>query len=66
MEQTDLIIIGAGPGGMQAAITAANAGIQVTLIDSNPLPGGQYYKQIPQQFSNNDQTTHSGYINKLY
>ncbi len=65
MEHTDLIVIGAGPGGMQAAITAANSGIQVTLIDSNSLPGGQYYKQIPQQFSNNDQTTNQKEAIKL-
>lgn len=57
-DQTELIIIGAGPAGIQAAITAANAGMQVTLIDSNPQPGGQYYKQIPKQFSMSDNTSH--------
>lgn len=57
-EQTDLIIIGAGPAGIQAAITAAEAGMQVTIIDSNPQPGGQYYKQIPEQFSMSDKSNH--------
>ncbi len=58
IEPTELIVIGAGPGGMQAAITAANAGLQVTLIDSNPLPGGQYFKQIPEDFSVSDDSNH--------
>lgn len=53
IEKTDLIIIGAGPGGMQAAVSAAQIGLQVVLIDGNPLPGGQYYKQLPLQFSVN-------------
>ncbi len=57
-DQTELIVIGAGPGGMQAAITAANCGMQVTLIDSNPHPGGQYYKQTPEQFSMTDRSNH--------
>ena len=53
MDKTDLIIIGAGPGGIQAAITAAKFGLEVTLIDSQPTIGGQYYKQIPEKFSSN-------------
>jgi NADPH-dependent 2,4-dienoyl-CoA reductase/sulfur reductase-like enzyme len=57
-DQTELIIIGAGPAGIQAAITAAESGMQVTIIDSNPLPGGQYYKQIPEQFSMSDKSNH--------
>ena len=46
----ELVIIGAGPAGMEAAITAANSGVDVTIIDSAPLPGGQYFKQLPPQF----------------
>jgi thioredoxin reductase/bacterioferritin-associated ferredoxin len=48
---TDLIVIGAGPAGIQAAVTAAFYGIEVTLMDSCSLPGGQYYKQIPKEFN---------------
>jgi NADPH-dependent 2,4-dienoyl-CoA reductase/sulfur reductase-like enzyme len=33
-----------------AAYTAAEAGVDVTLIDDNPLPGGQYYRQSPPEF----------------
>ena len=35
-----LIVIGAGPGGYAAAFMAADLGLQVTLIDPEPNPGG--------------------------
>ena len=37
----DVIIIGAGPGGMGAAIYAKRAGMDVLVIDKNPMSGGQ-------------------------
>ena len=39
MNQTDLIVIGAGPAGMMAAITAAQRGKSVLLLERNPRPG---------------------------
>lgn len=36
----DLVVIGAGPGGYAAAFHAADKGLDVTLIDENPRPGG--------------------------
>jgi thioredoxin reductase/bacterioferritin-associated ferredoxin len=48
--KTELVVIGAGPGGIQAAVTAAKFGVDVTLIDSSFVPGGQYYKQLPKEF----------------
>ncbi|GAA0590247.1 dihydrolipoyl dehydrogenase [Virgibacillus siamensis] len=38
-EQRDLVIIGSGPGGYQAAIRAAQLGKSVTLIEKNKLGG---------------------------
>ena len=35
-----LVVIGAGPGGYPAAYLAADYGMEVTLIDKNPNPGG--------------------------
>ena len=35
-----LVVLGAGPGGYAAAFRAADLGMQVTLIDSEPNPGG--------------------------
>lgn len=37
---TQLAIVGAGPGGYAAAFYAADLGMQVTLIDAEPDPGG--------------------------
>ncbi|MEW6405562.1 MAG: NAD(P)/FAD-dependent oxidoreductase [Chloroflexota bacterium] len=48
---TPITVIGAGPAGIMAAHTAAAAGVDVTLIDNNPLPGGQYYRQSPPEFN---------------
>lgn len=50
MDVTEIAVIGAGPAGVAAAVAAAEAGAQVLLIDENPRPGGQYYKQPPSSF----------------
>ena len=39
-EKTQLAVIGAGPGGYPAAFRAADLGIEVTIIDPEPNPGG--------------------------
>ena len=39
-ERAQLAVIGAGPGGYAAAFMAADQGLQVTLIDDAPHPGG--------------------------
>jgi sarcosine oxidase, subunit alpha len=36
----DLLVVGAGAAGLSAAYTAAEAGLQVTLVDENKLAGG--------------------------
>ncbi len=45
-----LAVIGAGPAGLRAAVTAAEEGVDVCLIDSAKRPGGQYYRQLPSAF----------------
>ncbi len=37
----DLIIIGAGPAGLSAAVYAARAGLNLSIYNSNFVPGGQ-------------------------
>lgn len=46
MEQCDVVVIGAGPAGMAAAIEAARAGLSVTVLDEQPRPGGQIWRAI--------------------
>lgn len=40
----DLAVIGAGPAGLAAAVTAADSGLDVVLIDASERPGGQYFR----------------------
>jgi NADPH-dependent 2,4-dienoyl-CoA reductase/sulfur reductase-like enzyme len=47
-EFADLLIIGAGPAGMAAALAAAPSGARIVLLDDNPLPGGQIWRDGPQ------------------
>ena len=47
-EYADLLIIGAGPAGMSAALAAASSGARIVLLDDNPLPGGQIWRDGPQ------------------
>ncbi|MDJ0380204.1 NAD(P)/FAD-dependent oxidoreductase [Streptomyces sp. G-G2] len=37
-------MVGAGPAGLAAAVTAADLGLRVTLVDAGERPGGQYYR----------------------
>ncbi len=39
-QETDLLIIGGGPGGYHAAFRAANNGIHTTIVESSPKLGG--------------------------
>ncbi len=57
-EQVELAVVGAGPAGIEAALAAAQAGVNVTLIDGYPWPGGQYFKQVPAAFRADDRTRH--------
>jgi D-hydroxyproline dehydrogenase subunit alpha len=39
-----IVVVGAGPAGMAAARTAADAGAEVTMVDSEPEAGGQFLR----------------------
>ncbi|AVO42414.1 FAD-dependent oxidoreductase [Simplicispira suum] len=43
----DLLIIGAGPAGMAAALAAAESGMRIVVVDDNPAPGGQIWRNGP-------------------
>jgi D-hydroxyproline dehydrogenase subunit alpha len=40
----DVAVVGAGPAGLAAAATAAEAGCRVALVDARPEVGGQYWR----------------------
>ncbi len=42
----DIAIIGAGPAGMSAAITASEAGAKVIVLDDKKFAGGQIYRNV--------------------
>ena len=43
-EHFEVVVIGAGPAGIAAAVRAAECGARVGLIDDNPAPGGQIWR----------------------
>ncbi|KAK44265.1 pyridine nucleotide-disulfide oxidoreductase [Caballeronia jiangsuensis] len=47
VEHVDIAVVGAGPAGLKAVQIAARAGARVALIDDNPRPGGQIWRQGP-------------------
>ena len=42
----DIVIVGAGPAGMSAAIEASGSGARLLVVDENLHPGGQIYRSI--------------------
>lgn len=55
MNHRELIIIGGGPAGLSAAKMAAEAGINVLLLDRSPSLGGQLIKQTHKFFGSKKQ-----------
>ncbi|MDR1800664.1 MAG: NAD(P)/FAD-dependent oxidoreductase [Lachnospiraceae bacterium] len=50
----DVIIVGAGPAGLGAAIESGKAGARTLLLDENQKPGGQLFKQIHKFFGSKE------------
>jgi thioredoxin reductase/bacterioferritin-associated ferredoxin len=44
MPDFDVLVLGAGPAGVNAALAASAAGLKVALFDENPAAGGQVYR----------------------
>lgn len=55
MKRTDVLVIGAGPAGLRAAISAAEAGARVTVLDRAARMGGQLVKQTHMFFGSKEQ-----------
>jgi NADPH-dependent 2,4-dienoyl-CoA reductase/sulfur reductase-like enzyme len=43
---TDVIVVGAGPAGMSAAVELVSAGCHVIVLDMQPAPGGQIFRGL--------------------
>lgn len=50
MRQIEVCVVGAGPAGMCAALSAAESGARVLILDDNAEVGGQLVKQTHQFF----------------
>ncbi len=49
MIRSEVIVVGAGPAGMNAALHAANSECEVLLIDNGNRLGGQYWRHMPKE-----------------
>ena len=54
MKRYDLVVIGAGPAGLCAAVEAAKNGMHAVVFDENARPGGQLFKQIHKFFGSKE------------
>lgn len=57
----DLIVVGAGPAGMSAALTAAEHGLDVEVVDEQARAGGQIFRQPPEAFAGSALKPTAGY-----
>ncbi|WP_432942880.1 2Fe-2S iron-sulfur cluster-binding protein [Kribbella sp. CA-253562] len=46
----DVVVVGAGPAGLNAALAAAEGGVSVALVDAGRAVGGQFHRQLPAEF----------------
>jgi thioredoxin reductase len=56
-DKTDLLIVGAGPAGLAAALAAAGKGVRITLVDEHPVPLKTMGEDIPLHFGGRMGTT---------
>ncbi len=57
-EPVEALIVGMGPAGMAAAIALCKYNVQVVIVDENPRPGGQVYRQPPAGFKLSDNASY--------
>jgi NADPH-dependent 2,4-dienoyl-CoA reductase/sulfur reductase-like enzyme len=55
VSEVDLLVLGAGPAGMAAAMEARARGLSVLLLDENALPGGQVHRAIEKRAAKDQQ-----------
>ncbi len=55
MRKTEVLVIGGGPAGLRASLSAAKQGAEVTLLERDPHLGGQLIKQTHMFFGSKEQ-----------
>jgi NADPH-dependent 2,4-dienoyl-CoA reductase/sulfur reductase-like enzyme len=58
----DLIVIGAGPAGISAALEASARGLAVVLLDEQASPGGQIYRNVAQSDARSREVLGADYV----
>lgn len=56
MSENPVLIVGAGPAGIRAAETLANAGLRPLVVDEGTRAGGQIYRRPPPGFTRSPET----------
>lgn len=55
----DVVTVGSGPAGMAGAVAAADAGLDVAVVDEQPRAGGQIFRRPPGEFADSGLTAGS-------
>lgn len=58
MKHIEMVIIGAGPAGISAAIEACKTGMKVTVLDENSKAGGRIFSQISEEIQYSETSIH--------
>jgi D-hydroxyproline dehydrogenase subunit alpha len=65
-KRIDLLVVGGGPAGLEAALAAAEAGVDVALVDVYKQLGGEYFKQLSAHMRSNDGTVRQKQAQDLF
>ncbi len=55
MNKAEILVVGSGPAGLKASLSAAEQGAGVTLVERDPFLGGQLVKQTHMFFGSKEQ-----------
>lgn len=64
MADPRIVIVGAGPAGMRAALTLVARGVRPVVVDEAPISGGQIYRRQPGNFTRNYSTLYGSEAGK--